>query len=361
MASAEKGVLLITPKMIKPSSKKLQVIGTINPAAIRGEDGRIVLYVRVIEQIIKLEDEKYYYCPKMVGKKEYKLKIDRFGKENVKTNSEFDIVFNDGTKRLTFISHLRKVILDESGLNVLSIDKKPSFYGIVSDSELGVEDPRIVKIDGQYIMTYVSLSLEGNISTSLAVSKDLEEWERKGIIFGEQDKDVVIFPEKIKGRYVALDRPESNFQFSPPHIWIAYSKDLQSWGKLKSMEIPRRGGKFYWRMGSGCPPIKTEKGWLLIYHAVKNEGKIFVYFGSAVLLDLKNPKKIKYKSREPFLLPKNSYELKLYQKKRIVFPTGVVLDKEKKNLLIYYGGGDVVTAVRKIPLKKIMDSFRRIK
>jgi len=361
MASAEKGVLLITPKMIKPSSKKLEVIGTINPAAIRGEDEKIILYVRVIEQVKKLEDEKYCYCPRIIGEKKYKLKIDRFDKKNVKTNSDFDVVFLDNTKRLTFVSHLRKVVLDESGLNVLSIDKKPSFYGISSDAELGIEDPRIVKIEGQYIMTYVSLSRNGNISTSLAISKDLEEWDRKGIIFGEQDKDVVIFPEKIKGRYVALDRPEGNFQFSQPHIWIAYSKDLQSWGKLKSMEIPTRGGKFYWRMGAGCPPIKTEKGWLLIYHAVKSEGKVFVYFGSVILLDLKNPARIKYKSREPILLPKNSYELKLYQKKRIVFPTGVVLDKEKKNLLIYYGGGDVVTAVRKIPFKKIMDSLRRVK
>jgi predicted GH43/DUF377 family glycosyl hydrolase len=361
MASAEKGVLLVTPDMIKPSSSKLEIIGTINPAAIRGEDGRIILYVRVIERLKKLENEKYFYAPRMIGEKKYKLKIDKFNKNNVKNSSEFDIVFNDGTKRLTFISHLRKIILDESGMNVLFIDKKPSFYGILSDSELGVEDPRIVKIEGQYIMTYVSLSMAGNISTSLAVSKNLEDWERKGIIFNEQDKDVVIFPEKIKGRYVALDRPEGNFQFSPPHIWIAYSKDLQSWGKLKSMEIPKKGGNFYWRMGAGCPPIKTDKGWLLIYHAVKSEEKIFVYFGSVILLDLKNPKKIKYKSKEPLLLPKNSYELKLYQKKRIVFPTGVVFDKKKENLLVYYGGGDVVTAVRKIPLKKIMSSLKRVK
>jgi predicted GH43/DUF377 family glycosyl hydrolase len=361
MTNAEKGVLLITPKMIKPSSKKLEVIGTINPAAIRRGDGKIILYVRVIEKVKKLEDEKYCYCPRMVGENEYRVKIDRFEKEKISHNSDFDIMFLDSTKRLTFVSHLRKVILDESGLNVLSIDKKPTFYGISSDSELGVEDPRIVKIDGQYIMTYVSLSIEGNISTSIAFSKDLEKWERKGIIFGEQDKDVVIFPEKIKGKYVALDRPESNFQFSQPHMWIAYSKDLQSWGKLKSMEIPKRGSKSYWRMGAGCPPIKTEKGWLLIYHAVKSREKIYVYFGSAALLDLKNPTKILYKSSEPIILPKNKYELKLYQKKEIVFPTGAVLDKTKENLLIYYGGGDVVTAVRRIPLKKIMGLLKKIK
>jgi len=357
---AKNGVLLVTPKMIKPASKKLKVIGTINPAAIRRSDGKIILYVRVIERVKILEDEKYCYSPRMVGESEYKVKIDRFDKKNVDKNSDFDILFKDNTKRLTFISHLRKIVLDESGLNVLSIDKKPSFYGILNDSELGVEDPRIIKIDKQYIMTYVSLSREENISTSIAFSKDLEKWDRKGIIFGEQDKDVVIFPEKIKGRYVALDRPESNFQFSSPHMWIAYSKDLQSWGKLKSMEIPKRKSKSYWRMGAGCPPIKTDKGWLLIYHSVNKNEDIYVYSGSAAILDLKNPTRMLYKS-EPIITPKNKYELKLYQKKRIVFPTGIVWDKNKKDLLIYYGGGDVVTAVRKIPLKKIMNSLIKLK
>ena len=356
----EKGVLLVTPKMIKPSSKKLKVIGTINPAAVRRDDGKVVLYVRIIERVKVLENEKYCYAPRMVGEKRYKLKIDKFNKKNINKSSDFDILFKDNTKRLTFISHLRKVVLDESGLRVLSIDKKPTFYGTSSDSELGVEDPRIVKINEQYVMTYVSLSKEENISTSIAFSKDLEKWDKKGIIFGEQDKDVVIFPEKIKGRYVALDRPESNFQFSSPHIWIAYSKDLISWGRLKSMETPNKENKFYWRMGAGCPPIKTERGWLLIYHTVKSKEKIYTYYGSAALLDLKNPAKILYKSK-PILAPINEYELKLYQKKRIVFPTGIVLDKNKKDLLIYYGGGDVVTAVRKIPLKKIMSSLKKVK
>ena len=358
----EKGVLLVTPKMIKPSSKELKVIGTINPAAIRRDDGKIVLYVRVIEMLKVLENEKYCYSPRMIGKNRYRLKIDKFNKKDIKKNSDFDVIFKDDTKRLTFISHLRKVLLDETGSKVLSIDKKPSFYGTSEDAELGVEDPRIVKIEGRYVMTYVSLSRDENISTSIAFSKDLENWDRKGIIFGEQDKDVVIFPEKILGRYVALDRPESNFQFSSPHIWIAYSRDLQSWGKLKSMETLGAKNKFSWRIGAGCPPIKTEKGWLLIYHADKRdaERKIDIYSGSAALLDLKNPAKTIARSN-PIIAPINDYELKLYQKKMVVFPTGIVFDKNKADLLVYYGGGDVVTAVRKISLKKIMGSLKKIK
>lgn len=357
----KKEALLITPGMIKPSSKKLNVIGTINPAAIRRKDGKIILYVRVIEQLKVMEDKKYCYSPRMVGENRYKIKIDRFDKKSINKNSDFDIMFKDNTKRLTFVSHLRKVILDYSGFNILSIDKKPSFYGISSDSELGVEDPRIVKIGNKYVMTYVSLSRKENISTSIAFSKDLENWERKGIIFGEQDKDVVIFPEKIKGKYVAFDRPESNFQFSLPHIWIAYSDNLLSWGNLKSISLLKKNDEDYGRIGPGCPPIKTERGWLLIYHTVrKDKERSYTYSGSAALFDLKNPRKLLLKS-EPIILPKADYELKLYQKKRIVFPTGIVVDKDNKNLLIYSGGGDVVTSVRKISLNKVMVSLKKLK
>ncbi len=353
--------LLITPEMIKPSSRDLKVIGTINPAAVRAGNGKIVLYVRVIEQLKKLEDEKYFYSPRMVGEKDYELKIDKFLRKDVASSSDFDIVFNDSTKRLTFISHLRRVVLDEKGKNIISIDKKPSFYGIVDDAELGVEDPRIIEIEGRYVMTYVSLSRKENISTSIAFSDDLINWERKGIIFGEQDKDVVVFPEKIKGWYMAFDRPEGNFQFTPPHIWVAQSDDLLCWGKLKSISVFKKGEKDYGRIGPGCPPIKTTKGWLLIYHTVKEEEDTsFTYSASAALFDLNNPRKL-ISNSESIISPNMDYELKLYQNKRIVFPTGIVVDKNGKDLLVYSGGGDVVTSVRKVSIEKIMKSLRKVK
>ncbi|MCX6749848.1 MAG: hypothetical protein NTZ83_00140 [Candidatus Pacearchaeota archaeon] len=354
-------MLLITPEMIEPSSKDLEVIGTVNPAAVRGEGGKIILYVRVIERLKFLEDEKYFYSPRMTGESKYELKIDRFEKKDVVTNSEFDIIFHDTTKRLTFISHLRRVVLDETGYKIISIDKEPTFYGLCNDAELGVEDPRIVQIEGKYVMTYVSLSRKENISTSIAFSDDLKTWERKGIIFGEQDKDVVIFPEKIKELYVAFDRPEGNFQFTPPHIWIAYSDDLFSWGNLKAINLFKKGDKDYGRIGPGCPPIKTNDGWLLIYHTVRSEeDKFYVYSASAALFDLKNPGKLLAKS-DPIILPDQEYELELYQKKRVVFPTGMVVDKNGKDLLIYSGGRDVVTSVRKMSIKKIMSSLNKIK
>jgi len=380
MISIKKEKVLLTPTDIEPSSQKFEVIGIFNPGAIRIANKDIVLYVRVCEKLIKTEDKKNVYSPRMIGKKRFKIKIDRFNKETIKDKSELDFVFKNGTKRLTFISHFRRIVLDKTGFKIREIDKKPSFFGISSDGELGVEDPRITKIENSYIMTYVSLSREGNISTSYAISKDCKNWKRKGIIFGEQDKDVVIFPEKINNKYVAFDRPEGNFYFSPPHIWIAFSKDLEYWGKLKPIRISKKHGWDCGRKGAGPPPIKTKKGWLLIYHAVKEKIKkedkflkeikeimgikevteIPHYLIGAALFDLKNPMKLIAKSEYPIFSHYKEYEIDPLENKRIIFPTGLVIDENKEDLLIFSGGGDKVVTVKKVSLKEILKNMKKI-
>jgi beta-1,2-mannobiose phosphorylase / 1,2-beta-oligomannan phosphorylase len=380
VVKVKKEAILIKPEDIKPSSKYLKVTGVFNPAAIRDSKGDIILYIRVVEELIKKKDKNYFYSPRMEGKSKFKLKIDKFKKEQIMDSSELDFVFKDETKRLTFISHLRRVVLDSGGFKIKSIERGPSFFGLSSDGELGIEDARITKIEGKYYMTYVTLSRDENISTSLAVSKDLKKWKRLGIIFGEQDKDVVLFPEKVKGEYIALDRPESSFHFTPPHIWIAYSKDLISWGKLDALNLTKKGDWDYDRSGAGPPPIKTDKGWLLIYHGVISNKKRKVidkivkrmdlsgsisgalrkkdllYCGGVALLDLKNPKKVIAKSKVPILFPIRRHEISIYEDKRIIFPTGAVMDG--KDLLIYSGAGDVLITVKKIELNKLFKKLR---
>ena len=382
MVKIKKEIKLIEPKDIKPSSKDFKIIGVLNPAAVRMKNGKIFMYVRVIEKLIKTEDSKYCYSPRLIGTNNFKVKIEKFNKKKIKANSDLDFIFNDGTKRMTFLSHFRKIILDKTGFQVLEIDEKPSFYGIKSSGEFGVEDPRITKIKDKYVMTYVTLSENENISTSLAISKDLKNWERKGIIFGEQDKDVVIFPEKINGRYVAFDRPEGTFHFSLPHIWIAYSPDLICWGNLGSINLYKRGDKQYTRNGAGPPPIKTKDGWLLLYHSVekrkisKQEKKKFgmalklfklertdiettdFYSVGAALFKLNDPSKLIARSKELIIHPEKEYEASQFENKRVVFPTGMVLDKNKKDILIYSGSGDFITTVKKVSLEEICKSLK---
>jgi len=384
MVKVKKEHILIKPSDIEPTSEDLKVIGTFNPAAIRDKNGDIILYLRVNEKLIHNKKGNYFLAPRLVGKKKHTMKKDKFGKSLIEDSSDLDILFKDGSKRLCFISHLRRVVLDSTGFNVKSIDKNPTFFGTYDNGELGVEDPRIVKIENLYYMTYVSLSRNENISTSLAISKDLKNWKRKGIIFGEQDKDCVLFPEKIKNQYLCFDRPESNFRFSLPHIWIAYSKDLISWGKLKSLNLSKRGEWDSGRVGAGPPPIKTKKGWLFLYHGVIEPkkratteyiidrmqirdlivGKINLdeplYCVGAALLDLENPEKVIAKSEIPILFPMKKSEVGGYEAKRVIFPTGMVLDKNQKDVLIFSGAGDGVTTVKKISLNKILEKLKPI-
>jgi len=222
-------------------------------------------------------------------------------------------------------------------------------------------------------MTYVSLSRNEGISTSLAVSKDGLNWERKGIIFGEQDKDVVLFPEKIKDKYIAFDRPEGNFDFSPPHIWIAYSKNILNWGGLKSLRFSKEIDSFS-RCGAGPPPIKTKKGWLFLFHSVTHPqpsgflinvekflGKEIkpmseVYSVWASLLDLTNPEKQISASKGPIIIPKKKYEVS-FEGKRVVFPTGIITDEKEKYILLYSGAGDTYVTVKKIKLSDIFEKL----
>lgn len=367
--------IILRPKDIPPSSSKFEVMGVLNPGAIRLPNGKILLYVRVIEKLKKTEDEKYYYSPRYVGESKFKIKIDKFEKKDVIFASKVEFDFKDGTKRLTYISHFRRVFLDSGGFRVLSVDKRPSFYGLERDAELGVEDSRIIKIDDNYYMTYVGLSRKENVHSCLAVSKDCIHWERKGIIFGEQDKDCIIFPEKIKGKFVAFDRPEGGFEFTPPHIWIAYSKDGEYWGDLKAVSLFRRGEVLF-RSGAGPPPIKTEKGWLLFFHAVitrkkkKPHPKNYerennyvpkidytnedIYSVWAALFDLNNPSRMLARSRKAILSTKGKNEVS-FEGKKVIFPTGIIQDKDE--VFLYCGIGDTSVSVKKI---KLSDVFRSL-
>ncbi len=376
MVKIKKEAVLITPKDIRPN-KNFEVIGTFNPAAVRLPNKDIMLYVRVTEKLTKNESSRFYFAPRCGGKKKCRLEMDKFKKKNVSAKTDADIQFPDGTKRLLFISHFRRVVLDPTGFRVKSIDKSPSFTGFEANAELGVEDPRIVKLGKKYFMTYVSLSRQGNVSTDIASSDDCIAWKREGRIFPEINKDVVLFPEKIKGKYYVINRPESGFEFTMPHMWIAESKDLEYWGENNPLRLSKKGAWDFGRVGAGAPPLKTKRGWLLLYHGVverKENADLFhqmfgmtkqtsVYSVGAALLDPKNPRKLIAKSPRPIISPTKEYEKEGTgtEDKNVVFPTGMIMDRNGKDVLVFCGGQDTVTTVKKIALKDIMDCMDSIK
>ena len=353
--------LLLTPKDVRPSFKGWVVKGVLNPGAIRLPDKKIALFVRVAEAAEK-RDGGIMKCPVMIPKKEFRTAGKNKGKRTVNGR---EVYFRYEPCRLPTISHVKKVIVDKEGFEIEKIEEKPTLTGRPDDGEYGIEDPRIVKIGKRYVMTYVSVGLDEGVCTSITHSENLQKWKRQGITFRQQNKDVFLFPEKIRGRYTVLHRPEGTFEFSKPHIWVSYSKELIYWGDDKVVLKGRQKGWDGDRIGGGAPPIKTNAGWLEIYHGVKcvksgkKERKI--YCAGAALLDLKNPEKVIARSpeNEPLFSPEEEYEKKGFISD-VVFPSGAVRTLDGKSLLIYSGGADSVTTVKKIKIRDALNHMEKV-
>ncbi|MDP2924940.1 MAG: glycosidase [Nanoarchaeota archaeon] len=345
--------LLLKPEDFKPYFPNWKIEGIFNPGAIRQRDGKIILFVRVAERFIS---DNFLEYPVAVPGKEFRFKIEKVDSKDFLKQDGNMLLRKDHTYRLSNISHFRKVIMDKNGFDILKIDQEPCFYPTESYEEFGVEDSRIVKIGKKYLMSYVSVSQIG-ITGSIAISNNLIKWKKLGIIFSHENKDCVLFPEKIKGEYAALTRPVGSFNFENPSVWITYSKDLKEWGKSKELFSPRENSWEEKRIGSGCPPMKTKKGWLLLYHGARDK----IYSAGAILLDLKNPEKILARSPKdkPLFFPNKDYEKSGYVN-NVIFPTGIVENLDKKSVLIYSGAGDKYICVKKVLIKDILESMEKI-
>ncbi len=356
----EKDKLLLKRDDFKPSFKGWDVKGVLNPAAIRLPNKKIILFVRIAESSGN-KHGKLKSCPVISSEEDYKKHYSEINKGKFFKMGGNVVHIKEGVCKLSTISHFRKVIVSEDGFTVENISQTPSFTGRKNDGSYGVEDPRIVKIGNLYYMTYVTIAEKEGVCTSLAVSKDCVKWDRKGIIFREQNKDVFLFPEKIKGKYVALHRPEGFFEFSKPSIWISHSLDMIHWGEEKVIMQPRENSWEENRLGGGAPPIKTKKGWLIIYHGVRNVKDNGVYSAGVALLDLKDPSKILARSpkNRPLIKPTKKYEKEGFIN-NVIFPTGAVPTLDGKSLLIYSGGGDKVVSVKKISFKDIFKNMKRV-
>jgi predicted GH43/DUF377 family glycosyl hydrolase len=158
----------------------------------------------------------------------------------------------------------------------------------------------------------------------------------------ESNKDASLFPEKIGGRYVMFHR-------RPPNIWLAYSDDLKTWTDHRCvMEALPDSDWENEKIGIGGPPIKTDEGWLLIYHGVSVEKQ---YSLGIALLDLEDPTKVLKRQAEPILVPELDWEVNGFVP-NVVFSCGQVILNDE--LWVYYGGADTAIGVAKIKMKDII-------
>ncbi len=233
--------------------------------------------------------------------------------------------------------------------------REPVLGPVDGTDSRGVEDPRITKLDGQYYMTYTAYGREyhgapthlgGGILPMIAKSENLIQWERLGpIVRGEDNKDHVLFPRKIRGRYAALHRRK-------PRVWLAYSDDLVTWREEDMAPIYGPRPENWWdntSVGSNGVPIETEHGWLLINHAYDED---HVYRLGVVLLDLEDPTRVIRRPKEPIFWPEELWELRGDVPNVVFSNANPVVDGQ---VYVYYGGGDHVIGLATCDLGELVE------
>jgi predicted GH43/DUF377 family glycosyl hydrolase len=259
------------------------------------------------------------------------------------------VIVADGRTWLTSISHLR-VARSSDGIH-FDIEPTPALSPATQYEAFGVEDPRITPLDGTYWVNYTAVSPHG-IATALASTPDFVSFERHGIVFPPNNRDVTIFPERIDGRYVALHRPMPA-GVGEPAIWSASSIDLLAWGDHRLVATARPGDWEDAKVGGGAVPFRVRVDgrdhWLAVYHGVS--GSPHVYSLGALLLDGDNPSRVIARSREPILRPEAPYERSGFFG-GVVFTCGLVAEGDR--VRIYYGAADGVTAVADLSLAEIL-------
>ncbi|HUX95721.1 MAG TPA: glycoside hydrolase family 130 protein [Bacteroidales bacterium] len=269
----------------------------------------------------------------------------------VKYNNRYIMIFR--SHKLNGRSILGKAESDD-GYN-FKVDKEPFMIPAAEGEfkeyeEYGVEDPRIIFLDGEYLITYSAYSRYG-VRIGLAKTKDFKYVERFSLITEADYRNVVIFPEKINGLYARLDRPHS--EISPWSIWISYSPDLRYWGESKLIMKPVQ---YHWdemKIGPGAPPVKTARGWLSIYHGVFPTMDGCVYRLGVALHKLEDPSQIIAVGDEWILQPEEVYELTGYVH-NVVFTCGAVPEKDG-SIKIYWGGADKVMCVGTANIEDLVD------
>jgi predicted GH43/DUF377 family glycosyl hydrolase len=226
---------------------------------------------------------------------------------------------------LTSLSHLR-IARSHDGVS-FKLDDKPAVWPVPPYEAFGMEDPRITNIDGCYYINYTASSPAG-CATALMKTTDFVSFERLGLIFLPENKDVCIFPQKINGKYYALNRPVPN-AIGSPDMWISESPDLVHWGRHQHIHSASNG-----RVGGGAVPFLTERGWVAIYHWADASDR---YCLGAMLLDANDPSEVIAISTTPLLEPVELYETQGYFS-NVVFTCGCLY--ENGIVTIYYGAAD---------------------
>ncbi|MFP9115677.1 glycoside hydrolase family 130 protein [Flavobacterium sp. RHBU_3] len=333
---------ILIPNDIKPSNYGLKVICLLNPGVFTF-NGKIWLLIRVAENVTPKDGVISFPV------------LDEYGNIDVldiaKDDKDLDtsdprVMSYKGQDYLTTLSHLR-LVCSEDGIHFHEPDNiKTMLTGTGKAESFGIEDCRVSKIEDAYYLTYTAVSASG-VGVGLRTSKDWINFKSFGMIFPPHNKDCAIFEEKINGKFYALHRP-SSVQLGGNYIWIAESPDGIHWGNHQCIVKTRKGQWDSARVGAGAAPIKTDKGWLEIYHGANENNR---YCLGAFLMDIDNPYKVLSRTVQPIMVPTEEYELTGFFG-QVVFTNGHVVNGDE--LTIYYGAADEFVCGAKFSISEIL-------
>jgi len=256
------------------------------------------------------------------------------------------------------ISHL-SVARSTNGIDGWVVDPEPLLApdGSNSSEQWGFEDPRSVWVDElrRFVITCTAYGPAGP-AVFLATTQDFRSVERYGIVRHPEDKNAALLPYRVDGRWVLLHRPKTQFGGGHGEIVLSRSDDLVSWSAPEQMLQPRSGA--WWdslRIGLGPPPLRTEHGWLLVYHGVKETVAGEIYRVGLALIDLDEPTHVLRRLPDWILAPLAPYE-RTGDVPNVVFPCGLLHDPADGDVRLYYGAADSSICVATARFDDLLDA-----
>ena len=229
---------------------------------------------------------------------------------------------------------------------------------ICDDEEIGNfvygYDPRVCWIEDRYYVTWCN-GYHGP-TIGVAYTHDFKEYHQLENAFLPFNRNGVMFPRKINGKYAMLSRPSDNGHTPFGDIFYSESPDMRHWGCHRHV-MGTAGGWQSTKVGAGPIPIETTEGWLMIYHGVLTSCNGFVYSTGAALLDIDKPWKVIYRTRPYILSPQKLYEC-VGDVPNVVFPCAAVCDAPTGRIALYYGGADTVVCLAFTQVDGLIDFIK---
>ncbi len=340
---------------------KTHVLGAFNPGLTRLPSGNLLLMVRVAEALREPVSGEHVRAIRWTPDG---YVLDRHALSSVTMTDPRQFSLRAASHRLlglTSLSWLLPVELTPDGREVCCIHYDRAIEPAASYQEYGVEDARISKVGARWYMTTCSVSAERHCST-LHVSDNGLDYTLEGIVLDHQNKDMILFEGKVGNRFIALTRPlgevyfaypEASVYSGGPSINLAASPDALHWKPLDRPGIrARKGSSSSMKLGGGSPPIRTEHGWLVIYHGVETRESVGVYRSFWALLDLDDPTRILRLEDETPLLEADpeltrSIEHQMYLPSPVVFTTGIA--DAGDHYVVASGEADLACRITHIP------------